>query len=174
MHAKPDLRVLLKWMITRSGSVITDVIHLNPRRLVTWLLTIGLIALLGSWAAKTVLRLSRRSNAVKRTANELMKGRQSLSPDEFAETHFPTSQKVASRLFQILSNELIVDVSRIHPTDRLYADLGLGVIDGLDPVHLAMDVEQVFSADIADLLQDEHVTITDIVSHIHSHQTPGG
>ena len=24
MHAKPDLRVLLKWMIAGSGSVITD------------------------------------------------------------------------------------------------------------------------------------------------------
>ena len=29
MHAKPDLRVFLKWMIAGSGSVITDVIHLN-------------------------------------------------------------------------------------------------------------------------------------------------
>ena len=29
MHAKPDLRVFLKWMITRSGSVITAVIRLN-------------------------------------------------------------------------------------------------------------------------------------------------
>ena len=29
MHAKPDLRVFLKWMIARSGSVITDVITLN-------------------------------------------------------------------------------------------------------------------------------------------------
>ena len=28
MHAKPDLRVLLKWMIAGSGSVITDVIPL--------------------------------------------------------------------------------------------------------------------------------------------------
>jgi hypothetical protein len=26
MHAKPDLRVVLKWMIAGSGSVITDVI----------------------------------------------------------------------------------------------------------------------------------------------------
>ena len=26
IHAKPDLRVVLKWMIARSGSVITDVI----------------------------------------------------------------------------------------------------------------------------------------------------
>ena len=30
MRAKPDLRVFLKWMITRSGSVIADVITLNP------------------------------------------------------------------------------------------------------------------------------------------------
>ena len=29
MHAKPDLRVFLKWMIIRSGSVITDVIPLK-------------------------------------------------------------------------------------------------------------------------------------------------
>ena len=29
MHAKPDLRVFLKWMIARSGSVITDVISLK-------------------------------------------------------------------------------------------------------------------------------------------------
>ena len=30
MHAKPDLRVFLKWLIARSGSVITDVIQLQP------------------------------------------------------------------------------------------------------------------------------------------------
>ena len=30
MHAKPDLRVVLKWMINRSGSVITDVIQIEP------------------------------------------------------------------------------------------------------------------------------------------------
>ena len=29
MHAKPDLRVFLKWMIADSGSVITDVIPLE-------------------------------------------------------------------------------------------------------------------------------------------------
>ncbi len=31
MHAKPDLRVVLKWMIYRSGSVITDVIRRKAR-----------------------------------------------------------------------------------------------------------------------------------------------
>ena len=29
MHAKPDLRVFLKWMIAGSGSVITDDITLE-------------------------------------------------------------------------------------------------------------------------------------------------
>ena len=29
MHAKPDLRVFLKWMIAHSGSVITDVMSLK-------------------------------------------------------------------------------------------------------------------------------------------------
>ena len=32
MHAKPDLRVLLKWMIARSGSVITDVMQLDTSK----------------------------------------------------------------------------------------------------------------------------------------------
>ena len=31
MHAKPDLRVFLKWMIAGSGSVITDVIRLKKQ-----------------------------------------------------------------------------------------------------------------------------------------------
>ena len=35
MHAKPDLRVVLKWTITRSGSVIADVIRLNERSQMT-------------------------------------------------------------------------------------------------------------------------------------------
>ena len=33
MHVKPDLRVLLKWMIAGSGSVITDVIGLRADEL---------------------------------------------------------------------------------------------------------------------------------------------
>ena len=31
MHAKPDLRAVLKWMIAGSGSVITAVIPLGAR-----------------------------------------------------------------------------------------------------------------------------------------------
>ena len=36
MHAKPDLRVVLKWMIYRSGSVIATVIRLRGEEM-RWL-----------------------------------------------------------------------------------------------------------------------------------------
>ena len=38
MHAKPDLRVVLKWKIARSGSVIADVILLSSTHAQTSLL----------------------------------------------------------------------------------------------------------------------------------------
>ena len=53
MHAKPDLRVFLKWMIYRSGSVITDVIPLEANlkfNLSTLLLLTACIALAVGWA----------------------------------------------------------------------------------------------------------------------------
>ena len=126
------------------------------------------------WMVRTTLNKSRRCYAVKLTADALMDGRMSLSAAEFAEKHFPASQEVAARLLGILSNELIVDVSRIHPTDRLFADLGLGAVDAMDSVFVAMDVEEAFNADIAGLLQIDSVTIADIVSHIQLHKTNGG
>ena len=49
MHAKPDLRVFLQWLIARSGSVITDVITLNnccmlARRRMLVLISLVLVA----------------------------------------------------------------------------------------------------------------------------------
>ena len=45
MHAKPDLRVALKWMIAGSGSVITDVIWLmKVLREILRLVTIAVVS----------------------------------------------------------------------------------------------------------------------------------
>ena len=46
MHAKPDLRVFLKWMITRSGSVITDVIPLRASLKIRFTIRTILLAIL--------------------------------------------------------------------------------------------------------------------------------
>ena len=40
MHAKPGLRVVLKWMIAASGSVINNVMHAKPglRVVLKWMI----------------------------------------------------------------------------------------------------------------------------------------
>ena len=47
MHTKPDLRVFLKWMIVRSGSVITDVMwpKMNWRRIRKWCASFAFIGI---------------------------------------------------------------------------------------------------------------------------------
>ena len=53
MHAEPDLRVFLKWMIAGSGSVITDVIPLKLMRkdgkTIHAILESTVIHILGMW-----------------------------------------------------------------------------------------------------------------------------
>ena len=56
MHAKPDLRVFLKWMVIRSGSVITDVIPLSSEPPINCeILTFELLAMdvINGWLNKT-------------------------------------------------------------------------------------------------------------------------
>ena len=50
MHAKPDLRVFLEWMIAGSGSVITDVMRLHHRLMQYRLSTLLLVVTLAAFA----------------------------------------------------------------------------------------------------------------------------
>ena len=52
MHAKPDLRVNLKWMIARSGSVITDVIWLKQMKTLLSKFTLMLLICFGGCTAE--------------------------------------------------------------------------------------------------------------------------
>ena len=151
-----------------------DVIHLNREQFVTWILTFGLIAILATWIVKTMLSWSRRAQRVKQVAAELMRGRPSLSAEEFAETHFPSSRETALQIYRFLTDEFIVDVSRVHPNDRLYTDLGLGALDAMSSVRFAMDIEETLGVDITKLLESDTVRVADIVSHIDSAENNGG
>ena len=90
---------------------------------------------------RSTMRMSRRSTAVQRHAGELMAGRTALTHSEFGSRFFPPDQaETASRLREILARILILDVTRVHPDDRLIEDLGLGQVDGLAPNFLEFDV----------------------------------
>ena len=86
-----------------------------------------------------------QSNAVQKRAKEIMRNRRSLSAEEFGLEFFPKEQSAtAVRLRQMLEKILIVDVSRIHPDDRLLETLGFAKVNGLDLNFLELDVEREF------------------------------
>ena len=93
--------------------------------------------------------MSRRSSAVQRHAKEIMSDRPALSASEFASVFFPPKHaEIAACIRDILGRVLIVDVSRITAEDRLVEDLGLGMVDGLDPNFLEIDIRDELHVDI--------------------------
>ncbi len=135
-----------------------------------WVAVIALVALSGVAVAATVpsvVRMSRRSSAVKRRAAEVMNGRKRHSSQEFARSFFPDSQQEpARRVHEVLRRVLIVDVARIQPDDHLVGDLGLGQVDGLEPEHLSCDCEQRFGVPVLSLFSDQDPTVRQLVEFV--------
>jgi hypothetical protein len=132
-----------------------------------WISVVGLVAVIGLAVAAvgpSIVRMSRRSSAVKRRAAEVMNGRTRRSSQEFARAFFPDCQQdCARRVHDILRRLLIVDVARIQPEDRLVADLGLGQVDGLEPEHLSCDCEQRFGVPVLSLFSSQDPTVRQLV-----------
>ena len=70
MHAKPDLRLFLKWMIYRSGSVIADVMSLNRIMKPTLTFSVLMLCLLGCNGSPTGDEATGRLSEVERTRTE--------------------------------------------------------------------------------------------------------
>jgi hypothetical protein len=132
-----------------------------------WVAVLGLVAVIGfavTAIVPSVVRMSRRSRAVKRRAAEVMNGRKRRSSQEFATSFFPDSQQdCARRVHDVLRRVLIVDVARIQPDDHLVGDLGLGQVDGLDGHHLSADCEQCFGVPVLSLFSEQDPTVRQLV-----------
>ncbi len=117
----------------------------------------------------SVVRMSRRSSAVKRHAEELMKDRPPLSSSEFGCAYFPPKhQKVAPRIRDILGRVLIVDVNRVGADDRLIEDLGLGVVNGMDADFVELDIDRELHVDIGSAWPVMK-TVRDMVTFVGNH-----
>jgi acyl carrier protein len=80
-------------------------------------------------------------------------GRPRLSEDAFAEKFFPKEQKAtAIKVRQLLVPYLPVNVSYVHPSDRLVDDLGLSarLSRGLDVVSFVQDLEDEFKVEFSE------------------------
>jgi acyl carrier protein len=112
--------------------------------------------------------MSRRSAAVQERAVEMMRDRRVLSASEFGSQFFPPEQsRIATQLREILKDVLIVDVSRIHPDDRLVEDLGLGQVDGLAQNFLEQDVDDRFGVSLRPAWSSIK-TVRDLVAYVSS------
>ncbi len=138
-------------------------------RIVGYALLFAVLGVVWFYLIRSVARMARQSASVKRQANEIMGERQPLSPVQFGSEFFPKEQvDVASRLLDILRKVLIVDVSRIHPDDRLVEDLGLGQVDGLDPNWLACDIKDSFGVSLEPGWASIK-TVRDLVTYVSTH-----
>lgn len=133
-----------------------------------WLLPISVVIFFSILIGPSIVRMCRRSSAVKRHAAELFLNREQLTATEFANDFFPPSQRdIATAIRELLEAELIVDATKIRPEDSLIVDLGLGQVDGLDLEFLDFDIEKQFSVSIRPLFIDERgPTVRQIVEHI--------
>jgi len=100
-----------------------------------------------------------------------MGGRESHTHTDFGSRFFPPNgAQIASRLHEMLGKFLIVDVTRIHPDDKLVEDLGLGRVDGLDPNLFEFDVKDAFGVDLRPVWRKD-VTVRDLVDYVYAAQS---
>ena len=124
MHAKPDLRVFLKWMIAGSGSVITDVI--TPKIMAKQITAIvGILLLSVAWlcSALSVWEVFGVVNGTQIDASEVAAARNTLPS-------LLSGYVVAglSAMFGILLLGVSIDGMGYRPAWLLRALAGLGVI----------------------------------------------
>jgi hypothetical protein len=61
---------------------------------------------------------------------------------------------------------LVIPVELVHPDDKLCADVGLGVRDGLDANYFVRDVERATGTTIPDIEAQKLYTLRDILSFV--------
>ncbi len=106
----------------------------------------------------------------KRRALRHMRGRPSLTDVEFGRQFFTSDrQQIASRLRQILSRHIAVDVSQLHPGDKLVQDIRMDSLDSLSIVEFVFDVEREFGISILNTAAEQMYTLQDVVEYVASH-----
>lgn len=93
----------------------------------------------------------KREAREKRRAAQHMDGNPAFDSGDFGRHYFPASQaETASRLRELLAGCLPVDLSRLHPDDRLVDDLRMDALDSMSTVEFIIAVEKEFGVKISE------------------------
>jgi acyl carrier protein len=133
-----------------------------------WILLVGLLAV----SVVGVLAVDRSE---KRRALRHMAGRDPLSPSQFANQFFSGEQiPVAEKLVEVLARHLGVDLSRLHPEDRLVADLRMDALDSLSTVEFVLDIERDLNVRIPNEVAEQMFTFRQVVEFVSAQRKAGG
>jgi len=107
--------------------------------------------------AMSVRRRDRKRRAIERRYRDKIQSRDRISFQDFAHTYFPSrNPRIVCAILESIKGWLRVPTGRLHPDDRIYEDLALGVWDCLEPFHLVADIEDRLHGEIG-LSDDDDV-----------------
>jgi acyl carrier protein len=136
-----------------------DHVAFSAKVLAAFTLVVGLAL---SW--RSVHR--RDARARKRAANHMAKN-PALDPAVFAATYFPADQAaVARRLRELLTPHLPFDLARLHPDDRMVADLRMADLDSMTTVGFMLSFEKEFSIKRAEAEVAHILTLRDLTTGV--------
>ena len=121
-------------------------------------------------AASIIALLTLQTRSEKRRALRHMQGRKPLQDDYFGREFFPPHRaEVAARLRQTLSRHVALDLSRLHPDDKLVEDIRMDSLDSMSTVEFIADVEREFGVVIPDAEAQQMRSLRDVVEYVTTH-----
>jgi acyl carrier protein len=96
-----------------------------------------------------------------------MARRAPLSDTEFGQAFFSHDRaNIAAKLRYLLQRHIVVDLSRIHPDDRIVEDLRMDALDSLSIAEFILDVEKEFGISIPNVIAEKMRTLRDVVDFV--------
>jgi acyl carrier protein len=129
----------------------------------SWLAYALLVSCIGIF-----IYLSRRIERDERAqVSAVTAGRPALTPEEFGTSYFSAeAAHVATRCRRIFAEFYRFDSSRIHPDDKLYAELRFAAQDALDVDEFLMAIEEEFGVSFSSDEARQFLTMRDITEAI--------
>ena len=103
----------------------------------------------------------------KQRALKHMADRPPLTEWEFGQRFFPPEQaELAAKLRSILAQHIPVDLSRLHPDDRIVEDIRMDALDSFATVEFIVEVEKEVGISIPDAAAEKMRTLRDVIDYV--------
>ena len=125
----------------------------------------AVVTVLGGWLSVRYVGITGARE--KERAFRHMLGKPPLDVTQFGQHYFPAEQsEIATRIRRILAGHIPVDLSRLHPDDRLVEDIRMDALDSMSTVEFVLEVEKEFGISIPDAAVEDMRASRDIIDYV--------